>query len=330
MRLAYGGLLVVALLVAVGAGLVHYGGPQHVASRAYDSFKARPISVSNSGNLNKRLFSLSGSGRLTQWRVAVDDYRAHPWLGSGAGTYELSWLHDRPTGSWKIRDAHNLYVEVLAELGPVGLALLLLTLSIPIYAAVKVRRHPLVPIALGAYVAFLLHAAVDWDWEMPALTIAGLLCGVAIMVVARSNPEGRPLTKRVRIGAVTAIAVSCGLRIRRTDGQPRDRRKQQRGERFELELVREPRAVTRSGGCPGHRSHGGFRARRSTSRGTSTLRARTSARRSTRIRTTGSSGRISPRSARTEPGARRRGGLSQLNPLAPELAEFRKALGGKG
>ena len=206
-RLAYGGLLVVALLVAVGVGLVHYGGPQHVASRAYDSFKARPISVSNSGNLNKRLFSLSGSGRLTQWRVAVDDYRAHPWLGSGAGTYELSWLHDRPTGSWKIRDAHNLYVEVLAELGPVGLALLLLTLSVPIYAAVKVRRHPLVPIALGAYVAFLIHAAVDWDWEMPALTIAGLLCGVAIMVVARSNPEGRPLTKRVRIGAVTAIAV---------------------------------------------------------------------------------------------------------------------------
>ena len=39
-RLAYGGLLVVALLVAAGAGLVHYGGPQHVASRAYDSFKA--------------------------------------------------------------------------------------------------------------------------------------------------------------------------------------------------------------------------------------------------------------------------------------------------
>ena len=205
-RIAYGGLLVVALLVAVGAGLVHYGGPQHVASRAYDSFKARPISVSNSGNLNKRLLSLSGSGRLTQWRVAVDDYRAHPWIGSGAGTYELSWLHDRPTGSWKIRDAHNLYVEVLAELGPVGLALLLLALSIPIYAAVTVRRHPLVPIALGAYVAFLLHAAVDWDWEMPALTIAGLLCGVAIMVVARSNPAGRPLTKRIRIGAVTAIA----------------------------------------------------------------------------------------------------------------------------
>ena len=63
--LAFGGLLVLALLVAVGAGLAHYGGPQHVATRAYDSFKSQLINVSNSGNLNQRLFSLSGNGRLT-------------------------------------------------------------------------------------------------------------------------------------------------------------------------------------------------------------------------------------------------------------------------
>ena len=125
-RRVFGGLLLVALLAAIGVGVVHYGGPQHVASRTWAAFKSRPISVSSSGNLNQRLFSLSGSGRLTQWRVAIDDYRAHPWLGSGAGTYEYSWLRDRPTGTWKIRDAHNLYIEVLAELGPIGLALLVL------------------------------------------------------------------------------------------------------------------------------------------------------------------------------------------------------------
>jgi O-antigen ligase len=204
-RRVFAALLLAALLAAIGVGVVHYGGPQHVASRTWAAFKSRPTSVSSSGNLNQRLFSLSGSGRLTQWRVAIDDYRAHPWLGSGAGTYEYSWLRDRPTGTWKIRDAHNLYIEVLAELGPIGLALLILAFSVPILAAVRVRRHPLVPMALGAYVAFLIHAAADWDWEMPALTIAGLLCGVAIMVVARRNPEGRLLTRRVRIAAVTAI-----------------------------------------------------------------------------------------------------------------------------
>ena len=252
-RLAYGGLLVLALLVAVGAGLVHYGGPQHVASRAYDSFKARPISVSNSGNLNKRLFSLSGSGRLTQWRVAVDDYRAHPWLGSGAGTYELSWLHDRPTGSWKIRDAHNLYVEVLAELGPVGLALLLLTLSVPIYAAVKVRRHPLVPIALGAYVAFLTSRRgrlglgnARADDRRSALRCRDHGC-------CTIQPRGTTADEARSDRCGHRHCGSCGLCIRRPDGQPRNRCKQQRRERFQLERVREPRAVTRSAGCPGRR-----------------------------------------------------------------------------
>jgi hypothetical protein len=205
-RIAWRGLVIGVLLAAVGAGVVHYGGPQHIATGAYDSFKAQPVRVSASSNLNQRLFTFSANGRLTQWRVAVDDYRMHPWLGSGAGTYELSWLHDRPTGLWKIRDAHSLYVEVLAELGPVGLGLLLLMFSIPIFAAIKVRRHPLVPIALGAYVVFLLHAGVDWDWEMPALTIAGVLCGVAILVVARPQVDGRVLSRRVRLTSVTAVA----------------------------------------------------------------------------------------------------------------------------
>jgi O-antigen ligase len=204
-RIAYGSAIVALLIGLIGLGVANYGPPQNIANRVYDAFKAPPVKVSLSGNLNQRLFSLSGSGRLTQWRVALEDYRAHPLLGSGAGTYELSWLKERPSSTWKIRDAHNLYIEVLAELGPIGLALLLVAFAIPVYAAIKARRHPLVPLALGAYVAFLLHAAADWDWEMPAVTIAALLCGVAILVVARPNVEGRPLTRRVRIAAVTGL-----------------------------------------------------------------------------------------------------------------------------
>jgi hypothetical protein len=203
-RLVFASLLAVFFLGALGAIVVHYGGPKEAATRGYDAFKAPPVSVSSTQNINKRLLSLSSSGRLKQWRVALDDYRAHRVLGSGAGTYEIFWNQERPIGTWKIRDAHNLYVEVLAELGPIGLALLVLTLSIPIYAAFRVRWHPLVPIALGAYVAYLLHAAVDWDWEMPALTIAAFLCGVAILVVARKERDRRELSRPVRIAAVAA------------------------------------------------------------------------------------------------------------------------------
>jgi hypothetical protein len=206
LRQAYAGALVVLLISALGLGMAQYGSPQHITSRAYHAFSSPPVVVTAGGKLNQRLFSLSGNGRATLWRVAVNDFRAHPWLGSGAGTFELSWLRNRPTPG-KVRDAHNLYVEVLAELGPAGLALLLLALTVPILASLAVRRHPLVPIALGAYFAYLVHAGIDWDWEMPAVTLAGLLCGVSILVVARLNSESRVITPRVRIGAVTVTLV---------------------------------------------------------------------------------------------------------------------------
>jgi O-antigen ligase len=328
-RIAWGGLVIAVLLAGVGAGVVHYGGPHHVATRAYDSFKAQPVRVSASGNLNQRLFTFSANGRLTQWRVAVDDYRKHPWLGSGAGTYELSWLHDRPTGLWKIRDAHNLYVEVLAELGPVGLALLLLTLSVPIYAAVKVRRHPLVPIAFGAYVAFLLHAAVDWDWEMPALTIAGLLCGVAIMVVARQSSEGRLLSRGIRIPAVTAIlslaafafvGLMGNLAIASSNNAKRDgnwaRAEQRAGDAKRWMPWSSVPWILQGEAQYVQRKDAAARANFDTAREKDPNNWLVWADLAT----------VSPHGAWRAPGRR----ALELNPLAPELGDIRKALGAKG
>lgn len=85
-----------------------------------------------------------------------------------------------------MRDARSLYLETLSELGPLGLALLLVALGVPVYVAFRARRHPLVPAAFGAYVAYLLHAGVDWDWEMPAVTLTALFIGASIVVAARS------------------------------------------------------------------------------------------------------------------------------------------------
>ena len=48
-----------------------------------------------------------------------------------------------------------------AELGVIGLALLAVVLGAPLIGAVRARRRRLVPIAFGAYVAFLAHAAVE-------------------------------------------------------------------------------------------------------------------------------------------------------------------------
>jgi O-antigen ligase len=181
-RRVYAACLVGAIVAATAVLFAHYGSPATLARKGYHSFTQSSPAAGT--DLNQRLFTLA-SPRRTIWDVALDDARAHPVLGSGAGSFERFWLEHRPNGG-KVRDAHSLYLETLAELGPFGLALLVVALSVPVVAAIRCRRRSLVASALGGYVAFLLHAGIDWDWEMPAVVMAGLLGGAAIVLSARS------------------------------------------------------------------------------------------------------------------------------------------------
>lgn len=201
------GLAAVTLLVVlggVGGGLAtaRAGGPTKLVGNAYDAFVSpeRPTGE----DLNSRLVNLSGSGRADYWRVAWREFTENPALGAGAGSYERYWVRDRPNAFFA-RDAHNLYLEVLAELGPVGLLLLCIALGTPLAAAVRLRRRPLVAAVAAAYVAFLLHAAIDWDWEMSGLTMTALLCGGALVVAARPEPPARTLTVPVRAAALALV-----------------------------------------------------------------------------------------------------------------------------
>ncbi|MFL5919485.1 MAG: O-antigen ligase family protein, partial [Gaiellaceae bacterium] len=202
-RRAYALALVAIAVAAVAVSFAQYGSPQRLVSRGYHSFTGETAHIAPNADLSQRFLSLGNRARLDQWRVAVDDFRAHPWLGSGAGTYEEAWNKDRPAPAWKVRDAHSLYLEVLGELGPIGLSLLVLTLLVPVVVAVRVRRHPLAPFALAAFVAYLFHAGVDWDWEMPAVTLAAVICGAALVVAARKDEDARILTRRTRIAGLT-------------------------------------------------------------------------------------------------------------------------------
>jgi O-Antigen ligase len=207
LRRAYAALLVIALLAALALGVARYGSPGTIARNGWNQFTAFAPRTGGT-NLNAHLFNLSSSGRTIQWHYAWRDARAHPVLGSGAGTYEIWYLRHR-TDSAKVRDAHSLYVEMLAEIGPIGLTLLLAALLTPLVAALRARRSPLVASAAGAYLAFLVHAGVDWDWELPAVTIAGLVCGVVLLIEARGETKLLPVL-RLRY-ALAGLAVAAAL-----------------------------------------------------------------------------------------------------------------------
>src|SRR5919199_1867045 len=97
------------------------------------------------------------SGRAPLWHQAWRDWETHRALGSGAGTFEQFWVAHRRTSA-NARDAHSLYLETLAELGPLGLGLLVATLALPFLAITRARSQPFVPGACAAYLAYLIHA----------------------------------------------------------------------------------------------------------------------------------------------------------------------------
>jgi O-Antigen ligase len=200
--------LAAAGVIAVVVVLVDVGGPSAAARRAWDSFAAPPPKTQV--DLGKRLFSFSGNGRADLFRAAWHDATAHPIIGSGAGSYEAYWLAHR-TVQMKVRNAHSLYLETLAETGIIGLAILLLALGAPLVAAVRARKRRGVAAATGAYVAYLAGAAVDWDWQITSVTLAAIFVGVALLAAARPDEEhereASPLLRYSVLSAAVAIGV---------------------------------------------------------------------------------------------------------------------------
>ena len=148
---------------------------------------AGPAPSPRFGETSQRLSS-AGSNRYEYWRVALREFGDHPLRGGGSGSFGTAWLQHR-TISEVVRDAHSLYIEVPAELGLVGLLLLLALLGAIVACARAVHRADpaLAAGPIAALTAFGLHTGIDWDWELPALT----LVAVALISVLLSQASAR-------------------------------------------------------------------------------------------------------------------------------------------
>ena len=145
-----------------------------------------------------RLSSID-TNRYRYWEVAISTWADAPVRGLGSGGFEVEWRKQRDRVD-KSGDAHSLYLETLAELGVVGFAFLLAFLGGT--AAAVVRLHRVAPGAAtalaGGLATWAVHAGLDWDWEMPAVTLPALVLGAAAIAwseelaqtPARREPEG--------------------------------------------------------------------------------------------------------------------------------------------
>jgi O-antigen ligase len=144
---------------------------------------------------NPARFGSLQTNRYAYWRVAlVDGFAKRPVTGVGAGGFAAIWLRYRKITE-RVKVAHSLYVETLAELGLVGFGFLLIWFGgIAASARRAYNAAPMVAAGpIAAIVVFATHAAVDWDWEMPAVTLvalalAGCLVGIGDAADAAEPP----------------------------------------------------------------------------------------------------------------------------------------------
>ncbi|UTI62600.1 O-antigen ligase family protein [Paraconexibacter antarcticus] len=179
------------------------GGVRSFVNRQYESFM-NPIAAPAAGQA--RLDSVQSS-RSDAYRVALDGFRAHPLAGDGAAGFRVRWFRER-RGYEDLRNAHSLELETLSELGIVG-AGILLTLIGCLLSGMRalLRRRGTVTRSQGAaaggiVVVWLVHSALDWDWQQAAVTLPALTAGALLMAPDRmhATSSGRRRRRRRRSG----------------------------------------------------------------------------------------------------------------------------------
>jgi tetratricopeptide (TPR) repeat protein len=215
------------LLGALVAGLVAAGNPVTRVEKAWHSFEG---GYSNSSGTS-RLASGLGSNRYDFYRVALDEFVAHPLAGIGVDNFQQQYLrhgHSKETP----RYPHSVELRTLTQTGLIGAAVAVGGLLAALLAVARAVRQPdalasAVAAAAGAGFAYwLVHGSVDWFWEFaglgaPAFAFLGLACALAPARTRRehaANARGsraRPLAwlrdRPLLVALPVALAVALSL-----------------------------------------------------------------------------------------------------------------------
>jgi tetratricopeptide (TPR) repeat protein len=235
-RTGVGALALATLVAVLGGGWVAAGDPLARARHAWDTFKsAKGYAANSSGN---RLVSGFGSARYDFYRVALDEFAAHPLVGIGADNFQQQYLrHGRSAQTPHY--PHSVELRTLAQTGIVGALLALVGLGAALVAGTRAVRAPpggggdplaraVAASALAGFGYWVVHGSFDWFWEFaglgaPAFAMLGLACalqrlprktpgieepGQASSRGSHPTPARRQLLTGRRVRAVGAVLVA--------------------------------------------------------------------------------------------------------------------------
>jgi O-antigen ligase len=133
--------------------------------------------------------------RLAHWQTAVAMARDYPWLGVGFGNYPVRY-DDYAFPNWPLAlgHAHNYYLNVLAEVGLLGLGAyvwLWVVVVIHTFSLTRSRNVWTRGIAiglLGTWAHLSVHNSFDNLWVSNLFLHVGALLGVlSILIVMERN-----------------------------------------------------------------------------------------------------------------------------------------------
>jgi O-antigen ligase len=164
--------------------------------------------------------------RLHLWQGAWQMWRDHPWWGVGPGHFDHRFpAYRHPDIQARPGYAHNDHLNTLADFGLAGafpLAALFLTLLATAartwwYARQETETNTSglsdrEAITLGAFlaiVALLVHAVVDFNWQIPANAITAVV--IAAFLVSQGRDPGRRQIQPQTMGRVILSLAGLAL-----------------------------------------------------------------------------------------------------------------------
>jgi O-antigen ligase len=138
--------------------------------------------------------TIASPDRAAAAHAALQLAAERPLTGTGPGRAVLTWVQDsrRVTS----RYVHNEYLQALAELGFVGLALLVVLLGSLAWTIWRGRLHaPSTTIwaaAAAGLAALAIHSALDFLWHLPAIPLAGAVLAGLVLPTTSNQKGGTP------------------------------------------------------------------------------------------------------------------------------------------
>lgn len=139
-------------------------------------------------------------GRIWIWRDTLSMIRANPLFGVGLGAYETAYpAYSSSDGALRVSQAHNDYLQVIADGGAIGAALALwfVVLVSRAFARGLMSADPsLRAIGLGAgcgIFAMLVHSLFDFNLQLPSNALLFLTLSAAVYQISNTRPVMKPV-----------------------------------------------------------------------------------------------------------------------------------------